>query len=108
MDPLARALSSKKSLREIADLPRSEACASPESGIRAILNHRPSADSTAGHYTVLVEVEAQDVVLHDPYYGPSRRVSHAELLELWQPGFSNSEIAGYILIAIAAEPPAAP
>lgn len=79
-----------------------------ESGIRAIPNHRPSADSPAGHYTVLVDVEARDVVLHDPFYGPSRRIPHAELMELWHPSFANSEIAGYMLIAIAAEPLRAP
>ena len=73
-----------------------------ESGMRAILNHRLAPDSPAGHYTVLVDMDARDVVLHDPFYGPSRRVPHAELLELWQPRFPNSEIAGYLLIGIAA------
>ncbi len=78
-----------------------------ESGTRAILNHRAMQDSPAGHYTVLVDVDNRDVVLHDPFYGPSRRVPHAELLELWKPRLPNSEIVGYVLVAIAAEPPAA-
>lgn len=78
-----------------------------ESGTRAILNHRTTQDSPSGHYTVLVDVDEREVVLHDPFYGPSRRVPHTELLELWQPRFPNSEIAGYLLIGIAAEPPAA-
>ena len=78
-----------------------------ESGTRAILNHRQTADSPAGHYTVLVDVDARDVVLHDPMSGPSRRVPHDELLELWQPRLPASEIPGYLLIAIADEPPAA-
>jgi hypothetical protein len=77
-----------------------------ESDTRAILNHRLNPDSPTGHYTVLVDIDEKDVVLHDPFYGPSRRVPHAELLELWQPRFPNSEIAGYVLIAIAAQPAA--
>ncbi len=76
-----------------------------ESGARAILNHRPAPDSPAGHYTVLVDVDARDVVLHDPFYGPSRRVPHVELLDLWKPLPPISEIGGYLLIAIAAQPP---
>jgi hypothetical protein len=76
-----------------------------ESGTRAILNHRPTSDSPAGHYSVLVDVDARDVVLHDPFYGPARRMPHAELLELWRPLPRISEIAGYTLIAISAPPP---
>lgn len=75
-----------------------------DAGIRAILNHRFSPESPAGHYTVLVDIDENSVVVHDPFFGPSRRLSHAELLELWQPFFSNSEIAGDMLIGIAAEP----
>jgi hypothetical protein len=76
-----------------------------ESGIRAILNHRLQHDSPAGHYTVLVDIDDKNVVLHDPFFGPSRCLSHAELIELWQPYFPNSEIAGNALIGIATEPP---
>ena len=79
-----------------------------EGGIRAILNHRLQADSVAGHYTVMVDLDHQSVVLHDPQFGPSRRVCQAELLQLWQPHFANSEIAGGVLIAIAEKPPEAP
>ncbi len=78
-----------------------------ESGTRAILNHRPTYDSPTGHYSVLVNMDERDVVLQDPLYGPSRRVPHAELLELWQPRFANSEIMGNLLIGIAGEVPAA-
>ena len=77
------------------------------SGTRAILNHRATPDSPSGHYSVLVDVDASDVVLHDPFYGPSRRVPHTEFLELWQPHFPNSEISGYLLIGISTDPPAA-
>lgn len=71
-----------------------------ESGIRAILNHRVQPDSPAGHYSVLVDIDGGQVVLHDPLFGAARRLSHAELLQLWLPA-PNSEIAGNVLIAIA-------
>src|SRR5215467_10637735 len=76
-------------------------------GIRAILNPRVKRDSTAGHYTVLVDIDAKDVVVHDPLFGAARRLSHAELLELWLPQVPNSEIAGAVLIALAAPGPPA-
>ncbi len=79
-----------------------------QSGIRAILNHRLKQDVATGHYTVLVDMDDKNVVVHDPFYGPSRRLSHAELLELWQPRFPSSEIVGYVLIGVAAQPPAVP
>lgn len=75
-----------------------------DSGIRAILNLRPQNNTPTGHYAVLVDLDGRDVVLHDPYYGPARRMPHADLLELWQPRASNSEIAGCVLIGIALEP----
>jgi hypothetical protein len=74
-------------------------------GIRAILNHRLKSDSAAGHYTVLLDIDDTHVTLHDPYFGPSRRLPHSELLELWQARVPNSEIVGNFLIGIAAEPP---
>ncbi len=79
-----------------------------EAGIRAILNHRLQPDSPTGHYTVLVDLDNKSAVLHDPHFGPSRRVSHAELATLWQPHFPQSEIVGNVLIAIAADPPPTP
>src|ERR1035441_340400 len=54
-----------------------------EWGIRAIVNHHLKLDAPAGHYSVLVDLDDKGVVLHDPFYGPSRRLPHAELLELW-------------------------
>lgn len=77
-----------------------------ESGIRAILNHRLKNDITTGHYTVLVDIDNKNVVLHDPFYGPSRRLLHSELLALWQRRFSNSEIVGNVIIGVAAQPAA--
>ncbi len=79
-----------------------------ESGIRAILNHCLNHQSPAGHFTVLVNIDDKNVFLHDPFLGPSRYLPHAELLELWQPRFSNSEIVGNVLIGIALDPPALP
>lgn len=73
-----------------------------EMGTRAILNHRLRADAPTGHYSVLVDIAERDAVLHDPFDGPARRVTHAELLELWHPGAQDSEISGHVLIAIAA------
>lgn len=79
-------------------------------GIRAILNHRVQRDSAAGHYSILVDIDEKEVVVHDPLFGAARRFSHAELIELWLPQVPNSEIAGGVLIAIGAEglPPQPP
>lgn len=79
-----------------------------DGGLRAILNHRLQPDTPTGHYSVLIDIDGKDVVLHDPFLGPSRRVSHADLLELWQPRFANSKIVGNALIVVAASPPLAP
>lgn len=75
-----------------------------DAGARVVLNHRTRLDSPSGHYSVLVAMEERDVVLQDPLYGPPRRVSYADLLELWQPRSPNSEIVGNVLIAIAPKP----
>jgi hypothetical protein len=78
-------------------------------GIRAILNHRVQRDSAAGHYSILVDIDEKEVVVHDPLFGAARRLPHAELVELWLPQVPNSEIMGGVLIAIgAAGPPPQP
>ncbi len=77
-----------------------------ESGIRVILNHQLKRDSPLGHYSVFVNIDADGVTLHDPLMGPSRHLSHAELLELWQPRTPDSEILGNVLIGITAQPTA--
>jgi hypothetical protein len=79
-----------------------------EWGIRAVLNHHLQREAPAGHYSVLVDLDDKGVVLHDPFYGPLRRLPHAELLELWLPHSRNSEILGNVVIGIAAGPSAAP
>ena len=78
------------------------------SGVRAIPNHRLKSDSPAGHYSVLIGIDGRDVILHDPFYGPSRRVPPLELLELWQKRYPSSEIAGNVLIGIAWRPAPVP
>ena len=70
-------------------------------GIHAILNHRLRHDAPTGHYSALIDVDDHNVVLHDPPYDEPVALSHAELLELWQPHFPNSEIAGFTLIGVA-------
>jgi hypothetical protein len=79
-----------------------------EAGARAILNHRAQTLSPNGHYSVMVDLDDRNVFLHDPSFGPSRSVTHADLLELWQPKYPNSEIVGGVLIAIAEDPPETP
>jgi predicted double-glycine peptidase len=76
-----------------------------QAGVRVVLNHRLSRETGAGHYTVLADIGETNVTLHDPYLGPSRSLSHPELMELWQTRL-NSEIAGNVLIAIAPRKPA--
>ncbi len=73
-------------------------------GVRAILNHRLRQGVPTGHYTVLADIDSQNVVLYDPSYDSSVTLSHSELLELWQPHFPNSEIVGYMLIGVAPRP----
>ncbi len=75
-------------------------------GVRAILNHRLRKDAPAGHYTVLTGIDAEHVLVHDPFYGPDHRIPYGDLLELWQPGYPSSEIVGNVLIGIATPAPA--
>jgi hypothetical protein len=74
-----------------------------ESGIRAILNHRVHPGTSSGHYNVLADIDDKSVVLHDPMFNPGavRRMSHAELLQLWLPLSPNTEILGNVVIGIA-------
>jgi hypothetical protein len=78
-----------------------------ENGIRAILNHRLEPSSETGHYSVLVDIGDDGVVLHDPLSGPFRRLSYAELTQLWLPSSPNSEVVGNTLIGISDAPPTA-
>jgi predicted double-glycine peptidase len=77
-----------------------------DAGIRAILNQGLSLEVATSHYTVLVDIDDATVVVHDPALGPSRRMAHAELMQLWQPQSSASEITGNAIIAVTADPAA--
>jgi hypothetical protein len=72
-----------------------------EGGVRAILNVRLTADAYAGHFVTMVDLDDTHVVLHDPLLGPSRRLSHIELLSMWHSQVPNSEILGNVVIGIA-------
>lgn len=74
-----------------------------EAGIRAIINQRPHPGVQTGHYTVLVDIDQSNVVLHDPAVGSFRRMPHAHLLQLWQPQSGDSEILGSVIVGIAEE-----
>jgi len=69
-----------------------------ERGYRLILNHRIRADSPLGHFTVFTKMETSDqtIFLHDPQKGPNRKISWAELANLWKPVGENCEISGYV------------
>lgn len=77
-------------------------------GIRIILNHRSAVTSQAGHYAVLVDLDGEDVVLHDPHLGPHRRLTRTDLLELWRPNCGQSEITGQVMVAFANAPTSGP
>jgi hypothetical protein len=94
-------------LRAKAPLRTLEEC--HEHGLRVILNHRPHRESPNGHFTVLVDVAGDSIVVHDPLAGPSTRILHDDLLELWQPLSGLSEITGNVMIVLAKDqPPAGP
>jgi hypothetical protein len=74
--------------------------------IRTIVNHRLSVTSGAGHFAVVVAVDDDAVVVHDPQVGPNRRIGRAEFLELWRADWSGrwrSEVTGNVLVAFAAD-----
>jgi len=71
--------------------------------LRVILNHRPRRESPNGHFTVLVDLAGEDVLVHDPLIGPNTRIHLDDLLELWQPLGGVSEITGNVLVVLAKE-----
>lgn len=72
-------------------------------GVRTILNHRVSVEAAVGHYTVLVALDEDQAIVHDPKTGPCQRLARETLLQMWQPRGSPSEITGRVLIALAPE-----
>ena len=77
-----------------------------EAGIRVILNHLLEPGKPAGHYSVLLDIDDRYVRLHDPFFGAGRRLSHADLIDLWRPQERPSEIRGFVLIAVSMPLPA--
>lgn len=73
---------------------------STASHLRVILNHRLSSAKPVGHYTVLVRLEQDTVIVHDPAEGPERRIRREEFLRLWKPVLTRSEIAGHVLVVL--------
>jgi hypothetical protein len=78
--------------------------ASQDRPLRLILNHRQRPDSPLGHFTVLVGLKKDHVILHDPQIGPDVSVPIGQLLELWQPLVTPSEVTGNVLVALGSEP----
>jgi len=72
-----------------------------EQGVPVILNHRLESNSPLGHYTVLLAADRRHAVIHDPSFGPRRRLTRRELLELWRPSQGGCEIVGHVLVAIS-------
>ncbi|HBT77879.1 MAG TPA: hypothetical protein DEB39_13365 [Planctomycetaceae bacterium] len=73
---------------------------SSDAEIRVILNHRLRRDAGAGHFSVLVELDCHGkyLVIHDPQFGPSRRLEKDHFMELWQPGGEHCEIRGGVAV----------
>jgi ABC-type bacteriocin/lantibiotic exporter with double-glycine peptidase domain len=71
-------------------------------GVRVILNHLLKNGFAAGHYSLMVGVTDEHVVVHDPTGWPNRRLSKAEMLDLWGPPRGRSEITGHVLVAVSA------
>ena len=68
-----------------------------------ILNHRLRPDAPQGHFSVLVDVDNDAALLHDPLFGPRRIVSRETLEKLWQPTYGDwedVEIAGHVLVGM--------
>ena len=74
------------------------------SGWRVIVNHRHDQESDEGHFSVLAEVKADVVMLHDPWFGPRQSRSVEDFLASWWSSPPESEIGGAILVAINALP----
>ncbi|WP_435015773.1 cysteine peptidase family C39 domain-containing protein [Tundrisphaera sp. TA3] len=74
----------------------------------ALLNHRTTPSGRGGHFSVLVSADDDGVVIHDPRVGPGRRLGRREFLALWSPDGRPGEIAGHVLVAIAAPSGPAP
>ncbi len=71
-----------------------------DNSIRIIFSQRPKNTSTDWHATVLVDIIDSDVVVHDPWVKPSRRIARQTFMELWRGGIKPDEY-GNRLIAVS-------
>src|SRR5262249_43951847 len=67
--------------------------------VRVIINHVIEPISGSGHYSVLAGLGDDEVLLHDPSFGPNRAWSRSEFLQLWNPRARTPEILDQVLIA---------
>ncbi|MGE3804581.1 MAG: cysteine peptidase family C39 domain-containing protein [Gemmataceae bacterium] len=75
-----------------------ERCQLPS--LRVILNHRLTFFASTGHFSVLVGMDCDTVMVHDPGQGPWRRIGRDELELLWRPEAGAGPIAGQVLLAL--------
>jgi hypothetical protein len=75
------------------------------SGNRVIMNHRLTADTGVGHYTVALAADEDKIIFHDPQFGSAQEKPTSLMRELWQLKFTPCEITGNFLIALARNAP---
>lgn len=52
--------------------------------VRIILSHKVKVNWPPGHYTVLVDITKDDIVVHDPAVKPLRHIPKGSFNELWK------------------------
>lgn len=95
-DALSRGLAAVI-VRASPDLAALRACL--DVPLRIIVQHQLRRGEPSGHYSVLLDAGGDEIVLHDPLEGPSRRVTWREFQLLWQ---RCGEVAGQMMLAVAA------
>jgi hypothetical protein len=68
--------------------------------LRVILHHRVKPHSTQRHFSVLLDLDDESIVLHDPLNGPEQRHGRAAFLELWGASGPGQQ-PGSMLVALA-------
>jgi hypothetical protein len=71
-------------------------------GLRVIIHQRLRLGCMQRHFSVLVRIDDDAVLLHDPLYGAGRRVQRHYFLGLWS---SSDEQPGDVLVAFTDRPP---
>lgn len=70
-------------------------------GLRAIVNHRAELLSPAGHYSVVVDIDPEQIILNDPRRGSGYSLNRPRFLSLWTASRPPSEVAGNVLVVFA-------